>query len=101
MLPAFFKAPKKVIQDITKTQQSFRWSGIKGNKKVSGVSWVKVYKSKVEDGLGVKNIELFRRDGCKYEEGHSICLENKSAIQNPIIKMDNVASEAFHAFRTF
>jgi len=55
---SFFKAPKKVLQEIVKIQRSFLWGGVEENKKICWLSWNNVCKTK-EGGLGIKNVEEF------------------------------------------
>ena len=56
---SFFKAPKKVLQEIVKIQRSFLWGGVEENKKICWLSWNNVCKTKEEGGLGIKNVEEF------------------------------------------
>lgn len=63
---SFFKASKKVIQDIIKLQIVFLWGGGELKKKINWVSWSSICKPKKHGGLGVKdcvklNLELLSK----------------------------------------
>ncbi|XP_058746459.1 uncharacterized protein LOC131619374 [Vicia villosa] len=54
----FYKAPKKVLNEVCSIQRKFLWGG--GDLKISinWVCWDTVCKSREEGGLGVKNVEI-------------------------------------------
>jgi hypothetical protein len=56
---SFFKAPKKIIQEIIKIQRNFLWSNSADGRRVSWLSWDSVCLPKKLGGLGVKHMELF------------------------------------------
>jgi hypothetical protein len=56
---SFYKAPKKVITDLTHVQRRFLWGGDTESSKVCWVKWDNVCLPKEEGGLGVKNLLLF------------------------------------------
>lgn len=56
---SFYKAPKKVIEEIIKLQRRFLWGGDGENKKMAWVSWDTICISKEKGGLGIKNLEAF------------------------------------------
>ncbi|KAI5446838.1 hypothetical protein KIW84_014611 [Lathyrus oleraceus] len=55
----FYEAPKKVINEITLFQSRFLWHDTEEKKGIHWIKWSKVFKSKDEGGLGVKNFEFF------------------------------------------
>ncbi|KAL6566436.1 hypothetical protein OROGR_002051 [Orobanche gracilis] len=56
---SFYKAPKKVINELTMIQRRFLWGGSCEKKKVAWVRWDHVCRSKENGGLGVKDLEIF------------------------------------------
>nr|KYP32205.1 Putative ribonuclease H protein At1g65750 family [Cajanus cajan] len=56
---SFFKAPNLVIKEIVAIQRDFLWRGVKDDSKIPWVKWETVCKSKVEGGLGIKDVRLF------------------------------------------
>nr|KYP59873.1 Putative ribonuclease H protein At1g65750 family [Cajanus cajan] len=56
---SFFKAPNPVIKEIVAIQRDFLWRGVKDGSKIPWVKWETVCKSKVEGGLGIKDVKLF------------------------------------------
>jgi hypothetical protein len=56
---SFYRAPKKVIEELTRIQRQFLWGGSEGKNKINWVSWSNVCKPKSEGGLGLKNLEKF------------------------------------------
>ncbi|XP_058732794.1 uncharacterized protein LOC131604367 [Vicia villosa] len=55
---SFYKAPKKVLQDIKYIQSKFLWGGVDIDKPIHWVIWDTVCKSRKEGGLGVRNVEI-------------------------------------------
>ncbi|XP_058733800.1 uncharacterized protein LOC131605468 [Vicia villosa] len=55
---SFYKAPKKVLQEIKSIQSKFLWGGGDRDKSIHWVSWDTVCKSRKEGGLGVKDVEI-------------------------------------------
>ncbi|GKV16244.1 hypothetical protein SLEP1_g26913 [Rubroshorea leprosula] len=53
------KAPKQVILLLTKIQRNFLWGGREGNRKIAWVKWDNICKSKLEGGIGVKELSKF------------------------------------------
>ncbi|GKV32323.1 hypothetical protein SLEP1_g40939 [Rubroshorea leprosula] len=51
--------PKGVILSLDKIRRNFLWGGEEGKRKTSWVCWDTVCKSKMEDGLGVKELRSF------------------------------------------
>nr|KYP44925.1 LINE-1 reverse transcriptase isogeny [Cajanus cajan] len=56
---SFFKAPNSVIKEIMAIQRDFLWRGVKDGSKIPWVKWETMCKSKVEGGLGIKDVRLF------------------------------------------
>nr|KYP49176.1 Putative ribonuclease H protein At1g65750 family [Cajanus cajan] len=56
---SFFKAPNSVIKEIVAIQRDFLWRGVKDGSQIPWVKWETVCKSKVEGGLGIKDVKLF------------------------------------------
>nr|KYP55770.1 Putative ribonuclease H protein At1g65750 family [Cajanus cajan] len=56
---SFFKAPNSVIKEIVTIQRAFLWRGVNDGSKIPLVKWEMVCKSKVEGGLGIKDVRLF------------------------------------------
>lgn len=57
---SFYKAPKKVLDEIARLQRQFLWAGGTDRRDVSWVKWDNVCRPKCFFGLGgVKNLELF------------------------------------------
>lgn len=52
-----YRAPKKVIKELTCIQIRFLWRGVEGERCINWVSWKEVCKYKEEDELGVRVIE--------------------------------------------
>ncbi|XP_058783955.1 uncharacterized protein LOC131658705 [Vicia villosa] len=55
---SFYKAPSKVLNEITAIQRKFLWSGSDFKRSINWVSWEIVCKPIDEGGLGVKNVEV-------------------------------------------
>ncbi|GKV36551.1 hypothetical protein SLEP1_g44670 [Rubroshorea leprosula] len=51
--------PKGLILSLDKIRRNFLWGGGEGKRKTSWVFWDKVCKSKMEEGLGVKELRRF------------------------------------------
>jgi len=60
-LLSFFKAPIGVCKDITKLQRKFLWGWNVEGRKITWTSWENICKSKEEDDLGMKRIDLFNK----------------------------------------
>nr|KYP40962.1 Putative ribonuclease H protein At1g65750 family [Cajanus cajan] len=58
---SFFKAPNSMIKEIVAIQRDFLWKSVKDGSKIPWVRWETVCKSKVEGGLGIKDVRLFNR----------------------------------------
>lgn len=56
---SFYKAPRKVLDEIIRLQRPFLWNGGADRRSVSWAKWAFVCKPKSCGGLGVKNLELF------------------------------------------
>ncbi|XP_020224194.1 uncharacterized protein LOC109806232 [Cajanus cajan] len=56
---SFYKAPNSVIKENVAIQRDFLWRGVKDGSKIPWVKWEMVCKSKVEGGLGIKDVRLF------------------------------------------
>lgn len=56
---SFYKAPMKIMKEITKIQSIFIWNSSDQRKSINWVNWKKMCSSKENGGLGIKNIELF------------------------------------------
>lgn len=56
---SFYKSPKKVLNKIIQIQRNFLWDGSDECRKICGVKWEVVYRSREEGGLGVRNINAF------------------------------------------
>ncbi|CAK8537667.1 unnamed protein product [Lathyrus sativus] len=56
---AFFKAPKKVVNEIIAIQHRFLWAGNSSKKFISWISWNSVCKPKDHGGLGIKHVGRF------------------------------------------
>lgn len=56
---SFYKAPMKIMKEITKIQSIFIWNSSDQRKSINCVNWKKMCSSKENEGLGIKNIELF------------------------------------------
>ncbi|CAK8576836.1 unnamed protein product [Lathyrus sativus] len=56
---AFFKAPKKIVNDIIAIQRCFLWAGNFSKKFISWISWNSIYKPKEHRGLGIKHVGRF------------------------------------------
>ena len=65
MIPLFFlsfyKAPKLVVDNIKAMQDNFLWGGNPEQRTVVWVSWDNICQPKVNEGLGLKNVELFNK----------------------------------------
>ncbi|XP_058765712.1 uncharacterized protein LOC131639232 [Vicia villosa] len=58
---SFFKAPKKVIEELNKMQSNFLWGGSEGNWKTHWVSWKDLCQPVEKGGLGFRNLEDFNK----------------------------------------
>jgi len=58
---SFFKAPKGVCKTIRKLQRNFLWGWENEGRKIAWVRWEELCKSKMEGGMGIKDIELFNK----------------------------------------
>lgn len=56
---SFFKAPKKVIKELTRIQRNFLWGGSEEVRKTAWVSWSNICLPKESGGSGIRNMELF------------------------------------------
>lgn len=56
---SFMRIPRKVLKIITRIQRDFLWGGNGVTRKIALVRWEVVCKSRVEGGLGIKNIDWF------------------------------------------
>lgn len=56
---SFYKAPRKIIDEITKLQRRFLWGGDEESKKMAWVRWNTLCTPKDKGGLGIKNLEAF------------------------------------------
>lgn len=56
---SFFKAPKKVINEIEKVQRQFLWGRDMETRKIAWVKWRMVCLPKEKGDLGIKNLEAF------------------------------------------
>lgn len=56
---SFFKAPKKVIKELTRIQQNFLWGASDEVRKTAWIGWSKICLPKESGGLGIKNMEIF------------------------------------------
>ncbi|XP_058756083.1 uncharacterized protein LOC131629310 [Vicia villosa] len=55
---SFYKAPKKVLNEVRSIQSKFIWTGGDLKKLINWVCWYTVCKTREEGGLGVKNVEI-------------------------------------------
>ncbi|GLT86821.1 hypothetical protein SLE2022_049350 [Rubroshorea leprosula] len=55
----FYLHPKSVISELDKIRRRFLWGGTGECRKVAWVAWERVCKSKIEEGLGIKNLWCF------------------------------------------
>jgi hypothetical protein len=55
---SFLKMPVSVVKSVVRIQMNFLWGGVKGDKKMSWVSWSTVCKDKKDGGLGVRDIKV-------------------------------------------
>ncbi|XP_058746485.1 uncharacterized protein LOC131619403 [Vicia villosa] len=58
---SFYKAPKKVIEELNKLQSNFLWGGSEGNWKTHWVSWKDLCLPVEKGGLGFRNLEDFNK----------------------------------------
>lgn len=56
---SFYKAPKKVINQLIQIHSRFRWQGNEDKKGIAWVSWENVCRPKEVRGLGIKYIGRF------------------------------------------
>ncbi|CAK8543253.1 unnamed protein product [Lathyrus sativus] len=56
---AFFKAPKKIVNDIITIQRRFLWVRNSSKKFISWISWNSICKTKEYGGLGIKHVGRF------------------------------------------
>lgn len=56
---SFFKAPRVVLEEITRIQKQLLWGYKEGRRGMCWVKWDKVCLKKEYGGLGVKNVEAF------------------------------------------
>lgn len=56
---SFYKAPRKVLEEMIRLQRQFLWAGGIERRAVSWVKWSAVCKPKRNGGLGIKNLEAF------------------------------------------
>ncbi|XP_058725827.1 uncharacterized mitochondrial protein AtMg00310-like [Vicia villosa] len=53
---SFYRAPKIVLNEIRRIQRKFLWGGVEGGRCINWVSWSKACKSKVDGGLGIRDV---------------------------------------------
>ncbi|XP_058725612.1 uncharacterized protein LOC131596892 [Vicia villosa] len=58
---SFYKAPKKIIQEIREIQSNFLWSGDTNKRSIHWVRWEIVYKPKDKGELGVRDVRETNR----------------------------------------
>ena len=56
-----FRIPKSIIEGIERMCRNFFWGQKGEEKKMAWVAWDKLYLSKKEGGLGVRNFDVFNR----------------------------------------
>ncbi|KAK3211792.1 hypothetical protein Dsin_016498 [Dipteronia sinensis] len=56
-----FKLPKSLIQEIHRLSARFWWGGNEKNRKTHWCTWKKLCRSKLEGGLGFRDLETFNR----------------------------------------
>lgn len=81
---SFYKAPKKVINELVRLQKQFLWGGHSERRKIAWVSWEKICLSKDKGGLGIKNIEAFNI--ALLSKWRWRCLEGRESIWQKILK---------------
>ncbi|XP_050878153.1 uncharacterized mitochondrial protein AtMg00310-like [Lathyrus oleraceus] len=58
---SFYKAPSKVMKEITSIHNNFSWNNTGEKRNVHCISWTKVCKDKEDGGLRAKNISMFNK----------------------------------------
>lgn len=56
---SFFKAPKKVIKEMVRTQRNFLWGGSEDVQKMAWLRWSRICLPKESGGLGIRSMEIF------------------------------------------
>lgn len=58
---SFDKVLVKVIKEVIRIQRNFLWHGVTSWKGICWIIWSKVCKTKDEEGLGIKDVKVFKK----------------------------------------
>ncbi|XP_058733064.1 uncharacterized protein LOC131604651 [Vicia villosa] len=69
---SFYKAPVKIIKEITRIQSNFLWGGVEENKKVHWVCWMDLCLPIEIGGLGLRRMVIQGEKGGNYRYSKSV-----------------------------